>query len=71
MQGRFCRGLCWKAGKPYVIASCSARPWQSFLIAEGVVGLSLLGLPDVATAAAATGWAVLVMLMLFGRGWAR
>lgn len=43
----------------------------ALLIAGGVVRVSLLGLPDMATAAAATAWAVLVMMMLFGHGWAR
>ncbi|MEU2827485.1 hypothetical protein ABZ667_02265 [Streptomyces lavendulae] len=41
------------------------------LIAGGVVGLSFLGLPDMATAAAATAWAVLIMLIVFGHSWTR
>lgn len=43
----------------------------ALLIAGGVVGLSFLELPDVATAATATAWAVLVMLTVFGHSWAR
>lgn len=43
----------------------------ALLIAGGVVGLSFLELPDMAMAATATAWAVLVMLTVFGHSWAR
>ncbi len=41
------------------------------LIAGGVVGLASLGLADMATVAAGTAWAVLIMMALFGSNWAR
>ncbi|WP_234381978.1 hypothetical protein [Streptomyces sp. XY332] len=40
-------------------------------IAGGVVGLAFLGLPDMATVAAGTAWAILIMMALFGSNWAR
>lgn len=41
------------------------------LIAGGFVGLAFLGLPDMATVAAGTAWAVLILMAFFGSNWAR
>ncbi|AEN10991.1 MULTISPECIES: hypothetical protein [unclassified Streptomyces] len=41
------------------------------LIAGGFVGLAFLGLPDMATVAAETAWAVLILMAFFGSNWAR
>ncbi|MFE5595172.1 hypothetical protein [Streptomyces sp. NPDC056549] len=41
------------------------------LVAGGVVGLTFLGLPDMATVAAGTAWPVLIMTVLFSSTCAR